>query len=107
MRTTASKLAVLSFLLALCAPGAALADRYEYSTMLPEQIEKEIRSERKAYRATMDELHSLENGPMDKNSAQYKAAHEELLKRAVDQKVRLDEMGEALASQGQAYGGGN
>lgn len=105
MRTTASKLAVLSLLLALCAPGAALADRYEYSAMLPEQIEKEIRAERKAYRATMEELHSLENGPMDKNSAQYKAAHEELLKRAVDHKVRLDEMREAVNAQEQVYGG--
>ncbi len=105
MRITASKLATLSLLFALCTPGVVLADHYEYSAMLPEQIEKEIRVERKAYSATMEELHALENGPMDKNSAQYKQAHDALLKKAVDQKVHLDEMREALNAQTQVYGG--
>lgn len=98
-------LATAAFVFLTLTAGNALADKYDYTSMVPEQIEKELRAERKAYRATMDEIHALENGPMDKASAEYKAKLAELLKKAVEQKVNLDVMSEALTAQEKAYGG--
>lgn len=98
-------LAATAFVLLSLWTTNAMADKYEFSAMLPEQIEKEIRTERKAYQKTMDDIRQLENGPADKSSAEYKQQLKELLAKAVEQKVNLDVMLEALAEQQKAYGG--
>ncbi|GFK93525.1 hypothetical protein NNJEOMEG_01359 [Fundidesulfovibrio magnetotacticus] len=106
MRSKAYLLAAtLAAILLSSAP--ALADKHEYTTMPPEQIEKIIRLERQAYASVMKKLRELENGPMDKASSEYKAKHEALLNEAVERKVELDSMREALAEQQRAYGSGN
>lgn len=99
------RIIALTALLAVLASGVALADKQAYTTMTPEQIEKAIREERQVYRAALDQVRALENGPMDKKSSEYKARFDELIKAAEDAKVNLDSMREALVEQQKAYGG--
>ncbi|WP_156920748.1 hypothetical protein [Fundidesulfovibrio putealis] len=99
------RIIALTALLAVLASGVALADKQAYTTMTPEQIEKAIREERQVYRAALDQVRVLENGPMDKKSPEYKARFDELIRAAEDAKVNLDSMREALVEQQKAYGG--
>lgn len=99
------RIIALTALLAVLASGVALADKQAYTTMTPEQIEKAIREERQVYRAALDQVRALENGPMDKKSPEYKARFDELIRAAEDAKVNLDSMREALDIQQKAYGG--
>ncbi|MFP5223074.1 MAG: hypothetical protein ACLGSA_12355 [Acidobacteriota bacterium] len=98
------RIIALTALLAVFASGVALADKYEYTTMTPEQIEKAIRAERQVYREALAQVRALENGSMDKKSPEYKARFDELIRSAEEAKVNLDFMREALNEQRKAYG---
>lgn len=88
--------AVALALVILTSALPALADKSDYMGLMPEQIENEITAERRVYRQTMDELSTLENGPMDKSSELYRTQRDTLIRKAERSKVTLDYMGEAL-----------
>lgn len=102
MKKTAIVVALLGCTLAWSAPSRA--DKGEYMGMLPEQIEKEVRKESKAYREVMDKLRVLENSGADKNAATYKSEHDELIRQAEASKVSLDSLREAQQAQNREYG---
>lgn len=104
MQSIIARIILALFCLTL-APTAALADLQEYLGMTPEQIESAIRVQRKAYNEAMDKVRQWENSGQDKASQTYKAKLDELLQAAVEKKVSLDEMREALLIQQKAYGG--
>lgn len=98
---------ILGVTLAACvvfSGGIALADKQEYSSMTPEQVENALRAERQAYKSVMKKIRELENSPVDKNSPEYKAKLEMLLNEAVERKVAIGAIGDALDDQEHAYG---
>jgi len=104
MRIRAFFLAAVAAAVMALGGSPALADKYEYTAMPPEQIEKALRLENQAYRNIMRQIRQLENSDMDKASPQYKAKLESLLNEAVERKVTIDSMNEALVEQQKAYG---
>lgn len=104
MRMRHSFLAAAATAFLALSGGPAFADKYEYTVMPPEQIEKALRLERQAYKSVMRKVKELENGGMDKASPEYKAKLEMLLNEAVERKVTIDSMVEALGEQQKAYG---
>lgn len=103
MRTFIRLIGAAALLSTLCLASPAMADKQEFSTLPPEQIEKVLRQEYRLYRQIMNEIRELENGPLDKQSAQYKEKLNDLIRKAEEHKVNLDSMREALAEQERAY----
>jgi len=102
MKKTAIIVALLGCTLAWSGP--CRADKSEYMGLLPEQIEKQIRTESAAYRDVMNKIRVMENSGADKNSAAYKSTHDELIRQAEERKVSLDSLREALQIQHREYG---
>lgn len=105
MRTAKTMLIAAAFAASLALSTAAFADKVDYSSMLPDQIEAAIRMERASYHDAMNRLHALENSGMDKNSPEYKAKFEALVREAEEHRVNQDVMREALHEQQRNYKG--
>jgi len=105
MRTAKTILTAAALAAFLAFATAALADKVDYSSLLPDQIEAAIRLERASYKEAMDKLHALENSAVDKNSPEYKAKFDALVREAEEHRVNQDVMREALREQQRAYRG--
>ncbi|WP_243313903.1 hypothetical protein [Fundidesulfovibrio agrisoli] len=105
MRTAKTLLIAAAVAASLALSTAAFADKVDYSSMLPDQIEAAIRMERASYNDAMSRLHALENSGMDKNSPEYKAKFDALVREAEEHRVNQDVMREALHEQLRNYKG--
>ncbi len=105
MRTINRIFAALALAALLIPAGQSLAAKDDYCVYTPEQIIEAVKNERREYRETREKIYALENSGADKTSPAYKKELDALLEKAVQHKINLDWMAEALDIQQRSYGG--